>query len=223
MTDISSLATDDPLHISWHDSAWLPVLNTSNALDYFCQRGNPFYDRTCNNETLKMQGLDARTHLKNMAGLEYALIHAQEPVLYVIRAQRRHKVASNLSAITTPLSDYYMVAGVVYKSPDLATVVNSRLGSAIYACQAAFGLNVSSQFGPPQGLPVDEERSSMSSKQSDINFVYVTGPSDRGQVERVDAAIRDMLEKYDANDQEKKAPSNDELEKGKDDTTKSQK
>ena len=44
--------------ISWHDSAWIPILNPENVLEYFSQRTNPFYDRTCNNEMIKMQRLD---------------------------------------------------------------------------------------------------------------------------------------------------------------------
>ena len=48
---------DSPLGISWHDTAWIPLLNPTNILDYFSERSNPFYDRTCNNEIIKMQRL----------------------------------------------------------------------------------------------------------------------------------------------------------------------
>ena len=33
------------LSISWHDSAWIPILNQANVMDYFSERSNPFYDR----------------------------------------------------------------------------------------------------------------------------------------------------------------------------------
>lgn len=59
-----------------------------------------------------------------MTGLEYVLLHVQEPVLYVIRKQHRHSPQQ-----VTPLADYYIIAGVVYQAPDLATVLNSRLVS----------------------------------------------------------------------------------------------
>ena len=49
--------SDNLLGISWHDSAWIPILNAGNVLDYFSERSNPFYDRTCNNEIVKMQRL----------------------------------------------------------------------------------------------------------------------------------------------------------------------
>ena len=43
------------LQKSWFDSAWTPILNQNNVMDYFCQRSNPFYERTCNNEIIRMQ------------------------------------------------------------------------------------------------------------------------------------------------------------------------
>lgn len=51
---------DNPLWISWHDTNLLASLNPSTVLDYFCRKSNPFYERVCNNETVRMQrlGLD---------------------------------------------------------------------------------------------------------------------------------------------------------------------
>lgn len=63
-----------------------------------------------------------------MTGLEYVLLHVQEPILYVIRKQHRHS-----SQQVTPLVDYYIIAGIVYQAPDLASVLNSRLVS--FSCQ----------------------------------------------------------------------------------------
>lgn len=51
------IAAENPLGLSWHDSAWIPSLNPSNIMDYFSERSNPFFDRTCNNEVVKMQRL----------------------------------------------------------------------------------------------------------------------------------------------------------------------
>lgn len=48
---------ENPLTLSWHDSAWIPMLNPANVMDYFSERSNPFYDRTCNNEIVRMQRL----------------------------------------------------------------------------------------------------------------------------------------------------------------------
>ena len=60
-TALSKMAADQAENqygLSWHDSAWIPILNPDNVLEYFSQRTNPFYDRTCNNEVIKMQRLD---------------------------------------------------------------------------------------------------------------------------------------------------------------------
>lgn len=59
-----------------------------------------------------------------MVGVEYILLHVLEPILYVIRKQHRHSVTE-----TSPISDYYIIAGTVYKAPDLASVINSRIVS----------------------------------------------------------------------------------------------
>lgn len=59
-----------------------------------------------------------------MTGLEYILLHVQEPILYVIRKQHRHS-----PTLASPVADYYIIAGVVYQAPDLGSVVSSRLVS----------------------------------------------------------------------------------------------
>ena len=51
-------AAENKLLTSWHDSSWIPVLNQHNVMEYFSQRSNPFYDRTCNNENIRMQRAD---------------------------------------------------------------------------------------------------------------------------------------------------------------------
>lgn len=51
------ISNENPLGLSWHDSAWIPLLSPSNIMDYFSERSNPFFDRTCNNEVVKMQRL----------------------------------------------------------------------------------------------------------------------------------------------------------------------
>ncbi|TRY93361.1 hypothetical protein DNTS_032856 [Danionella cerebrum] len=123
---------DNLLGISWVDSGWVPILNPSNVLDYFSERSNPFYDRTCNNEVVKMQRLTL-DHLNQMVGVEYILLHAQEPILYIIRKQQRQSPTQVI-----PLADYYIIAGVVYQAPDLGSVISSRVLSAVHGVQSAF-------------------------------------------------------------------------------------
>ena len=78
--------TENLLGISWQDSAWIPILTINNVMDYFSERSNPFYDRTCNNEVLKMQRA-APEQLQTLQGVEYCLLHVQEPILYVNRRE----------------------------------------------------------------------------------------------------------------------------------------
>lgn len=59
-----------------------------------------------------------------MIGVEYMLLHVQDPILYVIRKQHRHSPTE-----ATPMADYYIIAGTIYQAPDLASVFNSRLVS----------------------------------------------------------------------------------------------
>lgn len=108
------------LRISWHDSAWMPHLNQTNALDYFCQKSNPFYDKECNNEIAKMQRL-TQEQMLSMSGNEYILLHAQDPILFVIRKQNRNP--PNVKA----LADYYILAGIIYQAPDLNSIIQSRV------------------------------------------------------------------------------------------------
>ncbi|XP_060030185.1 mediator of RNA polymerase II transcription subunit 6 [Erinaceus europaeus] len=86
---------DNLLGISWVDSSWIPILNSGSVLDYFSERSNPFYDRTCNNEVVKMQRLTLE-HLNQMIGVEYILLHAQEPILFIIRKQQRQSPTQGL-------------------------------------------------------------------------------------------------------------------------------
>lgn len=136
----------DQLRISWHDSLWIPHLNINNILDYFCQKSNPFYDKLCNNEVAKMQKLTPE-QMQMMQGIEYVLFYAQEPILYLIRKQNRIGPDS-----TTPLVDYYILAGVVYQAPDLNSIIQSRvLNSALNLKSALEEFQDIATFNPLTG------------------------------------------------------------------------
>lgn len=129
---------EHPLSVTWCDKTWLNYLNQQNVLDYFAERSNPFYDHECNNEVLRMRGVtisnaNALQQLHKMQGIEYTLLHVQEPILYVIRKQKRSS-----PTMTTTLGHYYIIAGVVYQAPDMQTIIQSRLLSTIHYLQSAF-------------------------------------------------------------------------------------
>lgn len=69
----------------------------------------------------------------NMVGMEYILLHVQDPILYVIRKQHRHSPTE-----ATPMADYYIIAGTIYQAPDLASVFNSRLVSSLLLLNVVF-------------------------------------------------------------------------------------
>jgi len=134
------------LQQTWHDPAWVPILNQSNVMDYFSERSNPFYNRTCNNEIIKMQRLNPE-QLVNMQGLEYVLIHVQDPILYIIRLQHRHNINHVM-----PIAHYYIVAGTIYQAPDLSSVINSRMLNTVHSLESAFEEAQSfSRYHPSKG------------------------------------------------------------------------
>lgn len=115
----------DDYHGSFRDTVWLQSfpLNAQTVLHYFAL--SPFYDRSCNNERLKMQrlGLD---QLKNMRGIEYELLPnlaKQLPQqLFLIRKQRRGGRTQ-----VEPLAIYYVLDGTVYQAPNIHAMLSSRL------------------------------------------------------------------------------------------------
>lgn len=152
----------DQLRLSWHDSAWIPHLNPQNILDYFCQKSNPFYDKMCNNEIAKMQRLSPE-QMTMMTGIEYVLLHVQEPILYVIRRQDRMSPDT-----ATPLVDYYILAGVVYQAPDINSIIQSRvLNSALNLKDALEEFQALSNFNPSTGYSWKSQQQNKTSKPND--------------------------------------------------------
>lgn len=153
----------DQLWISWQDSTWIPHLNPSNILDYFCQKSNPFYEHeNCNNEMAKMQRLPPE-QMTMMIGKEYVLLHVQEPILYVIRKQDRQGPDT-----TTPLVDYYILAGVVYQAPDLNSIIQSRvLNSALNLQSALEEFQALSTFNPNTGYSWKSKQQQKATKSTE--------------------------------------------------------
>ncbi|CAL8110628.1 unnamed protein product [Orchesella dallaii] len=177
------------LGISWCDSAWIPILNAGNVLDYFSERSNQFYDRTCNNEIVKMQRLST-DQLQNMTGMEYILLHVQEPILYVIRKQHRFSASQ-----VTPIADYHIIAGVVYQAPDLGSVVNSRLLNSVNHLQSAFDECLSyTRYHPSKGYSWEFKDKELDEKGPKEKKPDV--PSSLFQRQRVDMLLVELSKKF---------------------------
>ncbi|XP_058121253.1 mediator of RNA polymerase II transcription subunit 6 [Anopheles ziemanni] len=192
---LAPIVQENPLWISWHDSNWIPVLNPGNVMDYFSEKSNPFYDRTCNNEIVRMQRQSLEL-LNNMTGVEYILLHVQDPILYVIRKQHRHSPTE-----ATPMADYYIIAGTVYQAPDLASVFNSRILSTVHHLQTAFDEASSySRYHPSKGYSWDfssnkaiaEKTKTQTKKEAPVK----EEPSSIFQRQRVDMLLGDLLRKF---------------------------
>ncbi|KAK3749499.1 hypothetical protein QZH41_013478 [Actinostola sp. cb2023] len=193
-TNMAADTTENQLGVSWHDSAWIPILNPTNVLEYFSQRTNTFYDRTCNNEVVKMQRLDPSA-LQSMSGIEYEVIHVQDPILFVIRKQHRHSGTQ-----VTPISDYYILAGIVYQAPDLCSVINSRMLSALHNFESAFKEAVLfSRYHPSKGYWWQFKDSQ---KKSDAKSTPDTKPSQASslfQREGVNQLLEELAKQFPPN------------------------
>lgn len=135
-----------------------------------------------------------------MQGLEYILLHVQEPILYVIRKQHRLSPTQ-----VTPLADYYVLAGYVYQAPDLNSFINSRLTTALHHLTTAFeDAHSFARYHPSKGYswdfgkglePKDREKDSDNEKKEE--------PSSLFQRARVDVLISDIVRKYPPNSPKK--------------------
>lgn len=104
-------------------------------------------------------GLTNNNTCSHMIGTEYIVLHVQEPILYVIRKQHRSSPTQ-----TTPLADYYILAGFVYQAPDLQSVVNSRFTTCVHHLTSAFDETISyMKYHPTKGYSWDFGKDSAAS------------------------------------------------------------
>jgi len=131
--------------------------------------------------------------LPTMTGAEYVLLHAQEPILYIIRLQYRH--APNQ---VTPMADYYIIAGTVYQAPDLSSVVNSRMLNAFHNLESAFEEAHSfSRYHPSKGYWWEFKDQAQTEKlMNKEKKKKKEEPSSLFQRQRVDLLLGDLAHKF---------------------------
>ncbi|VAI84231.1 unnamed protein product [Triticum turgidum subsp. durum] len=119
----------DMTGICFRDQLWLNTypLDRNLVFDYFAL--SPFYDITCNNESLRSRQIHPldMSQLTKMTGLEYVLSEVMEPHLFVMRKQKRTN-----SEKSDPLLAYYILDGSIYQAPLLGSVFASRIIFFIY-------------------------------------------------------------------------------------------
>ncbi|CCH43948.1 Mediator of RNA polymerase II transcription subunit 6 [Wickerhamomyces ciferrii] len=143
--------------LQWKSPEWIQAfgLRTDNVLEYFSQ--SPFFDRTSNNQVVKMQSqfneniqlhsLNIEFELKKMKGIEFVILHRREPDFWIIRKQYRTGPEQVES-----LSDYYIIGANVYMAPTVKDVVSTRLlSSALSLKNSLDKLQSLAQFTPSDG------------------------------------------------------------------------
>ncbi|OIR58627.1 MAG: Mediator of RNA polymerase II transcription subunit 6 [Amphiamblys sp. WSBS2006] len=124
------------LGVCFRDIDWLSSspLTQDTALEYFSL--SQFYDKTCNNEVLKMQSEKKLSHgeiterLPKMLGVEYA-VETKTRSLFLVTKQERKQ------AEISPLEIYYILDGTVYMSPSLCDLTLARVDSALHFLEKA--------------------------------------------------------------------------------------
>ncbi|XP_002974208.2 mediator of RNA polymerase II transcription subunit 6 [Selaginella moellendorffii] len=169
----------DQTGISFHDQLWLSTypLDRNLVFDYFVL--SPFYDRSCSNEQLRMRSVHPldMTQLSKMTGVEYVLLEAQEPNLFVLRKQKRESPDKVLH-----LSAYYILDSHIYQAPLLYSVVCSRVARAVHHISAAFS-QVSAKL---EKIGYDDENE----HESDTS-----GRVDLKEILRIDQILGNVLRK----------------------------
>lgn len=145
--------------LQWKSPEWVNAfgLRTDNVLEYFSQ--SPFFDRTSNNQVLKMQNqfIDANyanrpytmllEDLKRMRGLEFVISMVREPDFWVIRKETRSSETE-----VSPIADYYIIGASVYMAPAIYPVLSSRLLSTSLSLRKGISqLQGSTSFSPSRG------------------------------------------------------------------------
>lgn len=129
-----------------------------------------------------------------MTGVEYILLHVQEPILYVIRKQHRNSIEN-----ATPMADYYIIGGIVYQSPNLENVFSSRILSTVHHLQGSFDEAISySRYHPNKNYSWDFSKSSAekSKPKEKKEEKKKEEPSSLFQRQRCDILLDDFLRKF---------------------------
>lgn len=152
--------------IQWKLPEWIQQfgLHTGNVLDYFSE--SPFYDRTSNNQVLRMQfqfqqvppGMHPQKYLQlkltEMVGIEFVVAYVREPDFWIVRKQRRIDPTTTVTE-----QDYYIIGANVYQAPLIHDILSSRLLSTVMSMRKLTALlNSMSAFSVSEGGHVYPEK-----------------------------------------------------------------
>ncbi|KAH9968830.1 MED6 mediator sub complex component-domain-containing protein [Russula dissimulans] len=125
----------------WHE--WIQAngpLTAGNVFEYFAS--SMFYDKQSNNQVLRMQTMhtgmpisNEAEELKRFTGVEFAVVHAQPPSLFIIHKRERLSPEE-----TRPLQAYFIVNNRIYQSPDMYAVLSNRLLTSLYSLESSLDI-----------------------------------------------------------------------------------
>lgn len=125
----------------WHE--WIQAngpLTAENVFDYFAS--SMFYDKQSNNQVLRMQTMhtgvpisNEAEELKRFTGIEFAVVHAQPPSLFIIHKRERFSPED-----TRTLQAYFIINNRIYQSPDMYTVLSNRLLTSLYSLESSLDI-----------------------------------------------------------------------------------
>ncbi|KAI8995397.1 MED6 mediator sub complex component-domain-containing protein [Trametes punicea] len=136
--DVDLHPPDDYSHrfFIWHE--WIQAhgpLTAENAFEYFTT--SMFYDKQSNNQVLRMQTMhtgvplvNEAEELKRFTGIEFALVHAEPPSLFIVHKRERLSPDE-----VRPLAVYFILNNRIYQSPDVYTLISNRLLTSLHSLQ----------------------------------------------------------------------------------------
>ncbi|KAH9175498.1 MED6-domain-containing protein [Lactarius sanguifluus] len=152
----------------WHE--WIQAngpLTPENVFDYFAS--SMFYDKQSNNQVLRMQTMhtgmpisNEAEELKRFTGVEFAVVHAEPPSLFIIHKRERISPED-----TRPLQAYFIVNNRIYQSPDMYTVLSNRLLTSLYSLKSSLDPDYTPRTGFAWPI-VETERAGETSKKTDV-------------------------------------------------------
>ncbi|OBZ79849.1 Mediator of RNA polymerase II transcription subunit 6 [Grifola frondosa] len=101
-----------------------------------------FYDKQSNNQVLRMQTMhtgvplvNEAEELKRFTGIEFALVHAEPPSLFIIHKRERLSPEE-----VRPLAAYFIMNNRIYQSPDVYTLISNRLLTTLHSLQKSLDI-----------------------------------------------------------------------------------
>lgn len=151
-------------------------LSRSNVLDYFLHPLNPFRTHVnTSNEVLAMQGVaigvlmqqglegeplspvaaeeEYRNALSRLTGEQYELVPPTDPSLYTQPSPLytiRHVLRTNQSSVKI-LGVYYVVEGIIYKSPAVRSLMKTNVTRTLEGISGACKLSSCARYQPSLG------------------------------------------------------------------------